>query len=175
MNQNNIQTGFNELGLLAQQLDATGNYNIDMLLSSLRHMLIENNFFYGTLAKNHREKNPSKVFYNLPFNPQAHQLVYVQLGCGYAKEMRDPHWCYILTSHGQKLTVVPLTSIKNDSSPAKEPFEFDIVEGDGVKGRMHFDDMRSIDKMRVIAKKGYRSVQTPRADIEAALKKYIGL
>ena len=37
MNQNNIQTGFNELELLAQQLDETGNYNIDMLLSSLKH------------------------------------------------------------------------------------------------------------------------------------------
>ena len=53
MNQNNIQTGFNELSNLAKQLDDTGNYNIDTLLSSLRHMLIENNFFYGTLAKNH--------------------------------------------------------------------------------------------------------------------------
>ena len=61
------------------------------------------------------------------------------------------------------------------SGPAKEPFELDIDEGNGKKGRMHFDDMRSIDKMRVIEKKGYRSVCTPRADIEAAFKKYMGL
>lgn len=175
MNQNNIQTGFDELSNLAKQLDDTGNYNIDTLLSSLRHMLIENNFFYGTLAKHHPEKDPSRVFYDLPINPQPHQLVYVQLGCGYAKEMREPHWCYVLTSYGQKLTVIPLTSIKDNSSPARAPFEFDITEGDGVKGRMHFDDMRSIDKMRVIAKKGYRSVHTPRANIETALKKYLGL
>ena len=40
MNQNNIQTGFNELGLLAQQLDETGNYNIDMLLSSVKFVSI---------------------------------------------------------------------------------------------------------------------------------------
>ena len=89
--------------------------------------------------------------------------------------MREPHWCYVLTSYGQKLTVIPLTSIKNNSGPARAPFEFDIDEGDGVKGCMHFDDMRSIDKMRVIANKEHRSVQTPRADIEAALKKYLGL
>ena len=57
----------------------------------------------------------------------------------------------------------------------EEPFELDIDEGNGKKGRMHFDDMRSIDKMRVIEKKGYHSVCTPRADIEAAFKKYMGL
>ena len=89
--------------------------------------------------------------------------------------MRTPQWCYVLTSYGQKLTVIPLTSIKSNSGPARAPFEFDIDEGDGVKGRMHFDDMRYIDKMRVIAKKGYSYVQTPRAEIEVALKKFINL
>ena len=97
--------------------------------------------------------------------------IHVQQVCGNAKKMREPHWGYVLTCYGQKLTVIPLTSIKSNSGPERAPFEFDIVEGDGVKGRIHFDDMRSIDKMRVIAKKEYRSVETPRADIETALKK----
>lgn len=88
--------------------------------------------------------------------------------------MRDPHWCYV-PRVWQKLTIIPLNSIKSNSGPTRALFEFDIDEGDGVKGRMHFDDMRSIDKMRVIAKKGYRSVCTPRAEIEAALKKYMCL
>ena len=88
--------------------------------------------------------------------------------------MCAPNWCYV-PRVWQKLTDIPLTSIKSNSEPARAPFEFDIDEGDCVKGRMHFDDMRSIDKMRVIAQKGYRSLQTPRAEIEAALKKYIGL
>ncbi|MGN0850936.1 MAG: type II toxin-antitoxin system PemK/MazF family toxin [Candidatus Ornithospirochaeta sp.] len=87
-------------------------------------------------------------------NPAVHQLVYVHLGGGYAKEMRGPHWCYVVKNNGQKLTIIPLTSIKEDSGPAKEPFELDIDEGNGKKGRMYFDDMRSIDKMRVIEKKG---------------------
>ena len=56
-------------------------------------------------------------------NPTAHQLVYVHLGGGYAKEMRGPHWCYVVKNNGQKLTVIPLTSIKEDSGPAKEPFD----------------------------------------------------
>ena len=146
-----------------------------MLISGLKHLLVENNFFYGTLADNHPDKDPSRLFYDLKVNPQVHQLVYVQLGCGYAKETRAPHWCYVLKNAGQKLTVIPVTSVKEYSGPAKEPFELDIDEGNGKKGRMHFDDMRSIDKMRVIEKKGYHSVCTPRADIEAAFKKYMGL
>ena len=88
--------------------------------------------------------------------------------------MCAPNWCYV-PRVCQKLIIIPLTSIKSNSGPARAPFEFNIYEGDGVKGRMYFDDMRSIDKMRVIAQKGYRSLQTPRAEIEAALKKYIGL
>ena len=38
-----IQNEFNELALLAEQLDETGNYNVDLLLSGLKHMLTENN------------------------------------------------------------------------------------------------------------------------------------
>ena len=82
---------------------------------------------------------------------------------------------YVVKNNGQKLTVIPLTSIKEDSGPAKESFEMDIDEGNGKKGRMHFDEMRSIDKMRVIEKKGYREVFTPREKIEAGLKHYLSL
>ena len=66
-------------------------------------------------------------------NPAVHQLVYVHLGGGYAKEMRGPHWCYVVKNNGQKLTVIPLTSIKEDSGPAKEPFEMDIDEATARK------------------------------------------
>ena len=138
-------------------------------------MIKGNLFFYGTLAKKYPEKNPSSVFYDLKVNPEVHQLVYVQLGSGYAKETRAPHWCYVLKNAGQKLTVIPVTSVKKHSGPARAPFELDIDEEDGTIGRMHFDDVRSIDKLRVIDKKGYRSVLTPRSDIVAAFKKYMNL
>ena len=172
MSDNNIVAEFNNLGVLAQKLEDTGRYDVGMLISGLKHLLTENNFFYGPLVDQAPVNDPSRVFFDLKVNPAVHQLVYVHLGGGYAKEMRGPHWCYVVKNNGQKLTVIPLTSIKEDSGPAKEPFELDIDEGNGKKGRMHFDDMRSIDKMRVIEKKGYRSVCTPRADIEAAFKKY---
>ena len=175
MSDNNIVAEFNNLGVLAQKLEDTGMYDVGMLISGLKHLLTENNFFYGPLVDQAPVNDPSRVFFDLKVNPAVHQLVYVHLGGGYAKEMRGPHWCYVVKNNGQKLTIIPLTSIKEDSGPAKEPFELDIDEGNGKKGRMHFDDMRSIDKMRVIEKKGYHSVCTPRADIEAAFKKYMCL
>ena len=94
-------------------------------------------------AKNHSEKDPSRVYYDFLINPQPHELVCVQLGCGYEKEMREPHWCYV-PRVWQKLTVIPLTSIKSNSGPAGTPFEFDIVEDYGVKGRMRIKWMRRV-------------------------------
>ena len=168
-----IQNEFYELALLAEQLDETGNYNIDLLLSGLKHMLTENCFFYGILANMYPEKDPSRVFFDLKVNPQVHQLVYVQLGGGYAKELRGPHWCYVLKNAGQKLTVIPATSLKENSGPAREPFEFDIQEDDGMVGRLHFDDIRSIDKMRVLEYKSYKTVITPREEILEAYRRYL--
>lgn len=168
-----IQNEFYELALLAEQLDETGNYNVDMLISGLKHMLTENCFFYGILANMFPEKDPSRVFYDLKVNPQVHQLVYVQLGGGYAKELRGPHWCYVLKNAGQKLTVIPATSLKENSGPARKPFEFDIQEDDGMVGRLHFDEIRSIDKMRVLETRPYKTVITPREEILEANRRYL--
>lgn len=123
MSDNNIVAEFNNLGVLAQKLEDTGRYDVGMLISGLKHLLTENNFFYGPLVDQAPVNDPSRVFFDLKVNPAVHQLVYVHLGGGYAKEMRGPHWCYVVKNNGQKLTVIPLTSIKEDSGPAKEPLE----------------------------------------------------
>lgn len=168
-----IQTEFNELGLLAQKLDQTGKYNVDVLISGLRHMLTENCFFYGPLANKYPERDPSRIFYDLKVNPQTHQVIYVQLGGGYAKELRGPHWCYVLKNTGQKLTVIPTTSVKEYSSPARVPYEYDIEEDDGMISRLHFDDIRGIDKMRVLEIKPYKDVLTSKEEILEAYRRYI--
>ena len=168
-----IKNEFYELALLAEQLNETGNYNVDMLLPGLKHMLTENCFFYSRLVNMYPEKDPSRVFYPLKVNPQVYQLFYVQLGGGYAKELRGPHWCYVLKEEGQKLTVIPATSIKENSGTAREPYELDIQEDDGIIGRLHFDDIRSIDKMRVLEQKPYKSVITPKEEILKAYRRYM--
>lgn len=175
MSQTNIKEEFSQLGSMAETLEATGNYDVDSLISGLKQMIRGNIFFYGTLAKKYPEKDPSRVFYDLKVNPHEHQLVYVQLGCGYAKETRAPHWCYVLKNVGQKMTVIPVTSVKEYSGPARAPFELDIEEEDGIIGRLHFDDIRSIDKMRVIETKGYKEVNTSEEEIIAAYRTYMGI
>ena len=93
MSDNNIVAEFNNLGVLAQKLEDTGMYDVGMLISGLKHLLTENNFFYGPLVDQAPVNDPSRVFFDLKVNPAVHQLVYVHLGGGYAKEMRGPHWC----------------------------------------------------------------------------------
>lgn len=168
-----IQTEFNELGLLAQKLDKTGNYDVYQLISGLKHMLTENCFFYGPLANMHPEKDPSRVFFDLNVDPQTHQMIYVQLGAGYAKELRGPHWCYVFKNIGQKLIVIPTTSVKGYSGLIREPYEFDIEEDDGMISRLHFDEVRSIDKMRVLETRPYKDVITPKEEIIEAYRKYM--
>ena len=63
-------------------------------------------------------------------------MVYTQIGRGYSKELFDPHWCYVLKHCGTKLIVIPVTSIKPDSSTPVAPYEYDIEEEGGIKGRM---------------------------------------
>lgn len=171
----NVQEEFNQLGIMAQELCNTGSFEMDTLLSGLKHMLTENTFFYKTLVGKYPDRNPSSVFYDLKVNPQEHQLVYVQLGAGYAKEIRAPHWCYVLRNVGQKMTVIPVTSVKETSYPARAPYELDIEEADGFIGRLHFDDVRSIDKMRVIESKGYIDVKTPKEEIDTAYRNYLNI
>ena len=165
-NQLNIYKEFWELANQANDLAQTGNYDVDMLISSWKHQLTASNFFYGTLVNKEPNHDANKVYYSLKHEPKEHELVYAQIGRGYSKELFDPHWCYVLKHCGTKLIVIPVTSIKSDSGIANAPYEYDITESDGTKARLHIDDIRCIDKMRVIEKKGYLSITTSRKDIE---------
>ena len=40
---------------------------------------------------------------------------------------------------------------------------------------MHFDDIRSIDKMRVLETRAYKEVVTPQENIFEAYRKYMGI
>lgn len=171
-NQLNVYKEFWHLANQASDLANTNNYDVDMLISAWKHQLIASNFFYGTLVNKEPNHDANKTYYSLKTEPKEHQLVYTQIGRGYSKELFDPHWCYILKHCGTKLIVIPVTSIKEDSSTLTIPYEYDIEEDNGMKGRMHFDDIRCIDKMRIIESKGYISILTPRKDIELAITNF---
>ncbi len=165
---------FQEIENLVTQLSAT-EYDTDKLLASFKDMLHALNFFYGYLVNKHPDISTSRLMYYPCEIPQEHQLIFVQLGRGYTKEMHDPHWCYVLKDYGSKLFVVPTTSIKEDSSPAHAPYEYDIEEESGVKCRLHFDEARPIDKMRIFTNRPYREVKTERSEIQSVANPFFSI
>lgn len=101
-----------------------------------------------------------------------HQLIYCQIGRGYSKELFAPHWCYVLKHCVTKSIVIPVTSIKPDSGTSVIPYEYDIEEDNHIKACMHFDDIRCVDKMRILEKKGYINIITSRIEIEKAVSNF---
>lgn len=172
-NQLNIYKEFWKLANQADNLAATNNYDVDKLIEAWQHQLTASNFFYGSLVNKEPSHNANKVYYSLKSEPKEHQLVYAQIGRGYSKELFDPHWCYVLKHCGTKLIVIPLTSLKEDSGTPTVPYEYDILESGNVTGRMHFDDVRCIDKMRIVERKGYIDILTDRSEIERAFIQFL--
>ena len=169
-NQLNIYKEFWKLAHVADDIAKTGRYDVDMLISAWEHLLNQTLYFYKNLVN--KTGNPDVTYYALKNEPAEHQLVYCQLGRGYSKELYDPHWCYLYKHCGAKLFIIPVTSIKPTTSPNHHKYEFDIEENDGKMARMHFDDIRCIDKMRV-AKDYYIDVKTTRTDIEKAMANFL--
>ena len=134
------------------------------------------NYFYKDLIDKQGSGDANKTYYNLRPTPSEHQLIYVSLCRGFPKELYDGHWCYLLKNCGTKFLVIPVTSIKETSSSEEQSYYFDITEEDNSVVRLRFDEMRTIDKMRVITKdKPYRNIKTGRTDIEQKLMDYLNL
>jgi len=136
-----------------EKLTQTNRYDADMLLMALHSQLNQLNYFYDTLVSKEPNNDPNSTFYNLRPNPKEHQLIYVELGRGYPKELFDVHWCYLFKYCGTKLLIIPTTSLKATSSTDKKDYYFDIKEESGNMCRLRLDEIRIVDKMRVVTKK----------------------
>lgn len=157
-------------------LQSTDRYDVDALLYSLSYQMKQLNYFYKDLIDKQGSNDANKTYYNLRPAPSEHQLIYVSLCRGFPKELYDGHWCYLLKNCGTKFLVIPVTSIKETSSAENQSYYYDIVEEDDSIARLRFDEMRTVDKMRVITKdKQYRNIKTERAVIEKKLMDYLNL
>lgn len=93
-------------------------------------------------------------------------FIYLQFLFGFP-ELFDGHWCYLLKDCGIKFLIIPTTSLKETSSTENEIYYYDIEESGGTKFRLRFDEIRMVDKLRIITKeKPYRNVATERKIIE---------
>lgn len=159
-----------------EELQSTNRYDVDALLYSLSYQIKQLKFFYKDLIDKQGSGDANNTYYNLRPTPLEHQLLYVSLCRGFPKELYDGHWCYLLKDCGTKFLVIPTTSLKETSSTSEESYYFDIEEIDGSISRLRFDEIRMIDKMRVITKdKPYRDIKTNRKTIEQKFLDFLNL
>lgn len=165
-----------ELSIIESELEklkALNRYDVDMILNAWRFQVRQLNFFYCNLVNQTQSKHANDAFFNLSREPKLYQLIYVHLGRGFPKELYDGHWCYYYKNCKTKYLVIPVTSIKSNSSMAQDGLHLDIEESDGTMCRLRFDEMRTIDKMRIDERKGYIDIKTDCDIINAEIESFL--
>ena len=135
--------------LKIRHLDLTSfSYNFERMVNNIY-------FFNNSLCANcQNESDVSNVQYNLPVKerPREGQVAFFYIENSYPKEIFNSHWCLVLKDFGSLMLVVPMTSVKSNSSEVYEPTEIDIkikdFENDGTS-RLHVDQIFSADIMRI--------------------------
>lgn len=124
------------------------SYNFERMINNIY-------FFNNSLCANcQNESDVSNVQYNLPVKerPKEGQVAFFYIENSYPKEIFNSHWCLVLKDFGSLMLVVPMTSVKSDSSEVYEPTEIDVkikdFENDGIS-RLHVDQIFSADIMRI--------------------------
>ena len=124
------------------------SYNFERMINNIY-------FFNNSLCANcQNESDVSNVQYNLPAKerPKEGQVAFFYIENSYPKEIFNSQWCLVLKDFGSLMLVVPMTSVKSNSSEIYEPTEIDIkikdFENDGTS-RLHVDQIFSADIMRI--------------------------
>lgn len=154
---------------LGEKLEKLNTYDHQGFVKQLEYWVGQMEFFYNVLSKG---KDPDTVFYKVKpaQRPQEGQIAYFNLTRGFPKELYDGHFCYILKDFGYKFTVIPVTSLKDDSSECDPKFQMDI-EIDGIDdGRLQCSDLRTVDLQRINTTKGIYNIITPKEDIIEKVK-----
>lgn len=118
--------------------------------------MVNNIFFFNNfLCKSCKsESDISNVQYKLPTKerPKEGQVAFFYIENSYPKEIFNSHWCLVLKDFGSIMLIVPMTSVKFDSSEIYEATEIDVkiknFENDGMS-RLHIDQIFSADIMRI--------------------------
>lgn len=124
------------------------SYNFERMINNIY-------FFNNSLCANcQNESDVSNVQYKLSVKerPKEGQVAFFYIENSYPKEIFNSHWCLVLKDFGSLMLVVPMTSVKSDSSEVYEPTEIDVkikdFENDGIS-RLHVDQIFSADIMRI--------------------------
>lgn len=102
-------------------------------------------------------------------------IIFVNLGIGYAHEIMKPHWCYVLKDCKSKFVVIPIHTVRGVICDEHEIDIQTVIEGSITTSRMSLSDIRSIDKQRIDQRRSVGKVLTPRSEILESIRKYFNL
>lgn len=156
----NIDKNFDEA---KKNIKSITGYDSEQFSYQLLLWTRELKYFYNNLVSQQTGK-PESTYYNVPpqNRPKEGQVAYFNLRRGYPKELYDGHWCYILKDYPYKQLIVPITSVKDKSSPNSD-FEVDIIIKDFIntgQSRLQISDMRTVDLQRINEGRGVYDVVT---------------
>ncbi len=133
-----------------------------------KHMASQWDFYWK-----HSKKDPRWV-YNPPVEFHEGDMVYVNLDVGFPHEMCFGHWCYVVKKMRDKALVIPATSVKDDDAVSTEMDISVIINGKKTKSRLNFNEMRTVDNMRIDPRKSVAKPQVSLCFIKYKLKEFIG-
>lgn len=140
--------------------------------------IIHANYFYIHNICNNDIRNYYKRYYKTKKDIVPHTITYVNLSCGYPKELRYGHFAYVHKVENGKALIIPLVSIKNNERQLKN-YEIEIAtvnRGMMTPSIMRLNEMRWIDLQRIDEHHEVpEKIQTSRKRILHLLKEYLDL
>ena len=170
-----------ELYNITNQLLKIKNFDIESFIYNYKRMVNSIYHFHNTIGKN--AKTPaqlSKIKYNLKGmkRPAEGDICYFYIENSYPKEIFNSHWCLILKDFGNTMLVVPMVSIKKDSTNLDKSCEMIVkikdFEENGCS-KLKINQIFSADIMRINpTKKTYR-LQTDYDYVKKKIKELTNL
>lgn len=105
--------------------------------------------------------------------PLEGQVAYINLTCGFPKELEGGHWCYIVKDIGCKMFVIPVCSVKADSIKNNDLSKSEYVDYVDVYfdssihtvAKISYSDARMVGVQRIDQRKPYGTVKISREHI----------
>lgn len=142
--------------------------------------MVDNIFFFNNslCATCQNESEVSNVQYKLSAQnrPMEGQVAFFYIENSYPKEIFNSHWCLVLKDFGSLMLVIPMTSVKPDSSDIYKPTEIDVKIknfSNETVSRLHIDQIFSADIMRVDKSKPIYDLEDDFENIKFEINKRI--
>lgn len=170
-----------ELDSITTKLLSIKNFDLESFVWNYKRMVNSIYHFHNVIGKDAQNRvQLSKIKYTLKGmkRPGVGDVCYVYIENSYPKEIFNSHWCLILKDFGNTMLVIPMVSIKQESSPVDKSCEMLVkikdFEEDGCS-KLKVHQMFCADIMRINPKKPVYQLQTDFDYVINKIKEIINL